>query len=57
MLIHPQLGAVESIIADLEGLLGAALANREMDLVVSYATALEYLQRTCRLLRLKGDQD
>jgi len=32
-------------------------ANREMDLVVSYATAIEYLQRTCRLLRLKGDQD
>lgn len=48
---HLQLGPVKRLIAELDSLLGAAISNREMDLVISYAFALDALQRTLNLLR------
>ena len=51
---HLQLPAVRDIAQHMESLLGAALANRELDLVVSYAGVLDALQRTIALLKHKS---
>jgi len=51
---HLQLPAIRQIFETLESLLGAALANRELDLVRSYATVLEALRPTLELLEHKS---
>jgi len=51
---HLQLPAIRQIFETLESLLGAALANRELDLVRSYATVLEALRPILELLEHKS---
>jgi len=51
VMVHLQRGPVERLIGELEGLLGAALANRDMDLVIAYAGVLDGLHRVREKLR------